>query len=200
MTGTAVTAPAPIADQRWLEAQIGERAWWQSVDRTPLIRELSTWYAGLLGITATETWNKTILDLGGGPMPLALLLQLPFDWLTVVDPLCTLFRPDPLHNVARIAMAAEDFNSGRADEVWGYNVLQHVIDPALVISVAKRHAAYTVRWFDWVETPVEKHNPHSIKADWLIEQFPASDWGVTAQTGFNAAHRQHYVALIATKR
>lgn len=194
---TLVTAPVAIPDVRWLLAQEGERDWWKASDRSQLIRGLSAWYAELLGITPAVTWNKTILDLGGGPMPLALLLGLPFDWLTVVDPLCTLFRPDPLPNVCRVAITAEDFNSGLAAEVWGYNVLQHVIDPAAVIEVAKRHCASTVRWFDWTETRIEKHHPHSISADWLASQFDG--WRVRERRGYHTAHRQHYVAIIAER-
>jgi hypothetical protein len=188
---------AAISDLRWLEAQTGERAWWQSTNREPLIRELATWYATLLGITAKGVCGKMILDLGGGPMPLAILLGLPFGWLTVVDPLATLLKPDPLPNVARYAITAEDFNSGLAAEVWGYNVLQHVVDPAAVIAVAKRHAADRVRWFDWVETPVAKHHPHSIRADWLVSQF--AGWQVSETRGFHAGHQQHYVALVAER-
>lgn len=199
-TGTAVTAPQAVADSRWLEAQEGEREWWKASDRRHLIRRLSTWYAELLGINATVTEGKTILDIGGGPMPLALLLDLPFDWLTVVDPLCTLYRPHPLPNVARVAIAAEDFNSGKADEVWGYNVLQHVIDPAAVLETAKRHAAGKVRWFDWTDTPIEKHHPHTITADWLISQFPAPEWRLLlSRRGYHTAHKQYYCAVVAER-
>jgi hypothetical protein len=192
-----MTHVAPISDLRWLEAQQGERRWWQATDRAPLIREMASWYAGLLRITPDAVAGKTVIDLGGGPMPLAVLLGLPFGWLTVVDPLATLLRPDPLPNVARYAITAEDFNSGSAAEVWGYNVLQHVLDPAAVIAVAKRHTRDRVRWFDWVETPVVKHHPHSISADWLVEQF--AGWEVSETRGFHAGHQQHYVALVAER-
>ena len=194
-----VIEPGAIDDGRWLVAQEGERNWWQATDRRALIRELSIWYAQLLGITPATIAGKMILDVGGGPLPLALLLDLPFGWLTVVDPLATLFRPDPLPNVARYAIAAEDFNSGLAAEVWGYNVLQHVIDPAAVIAVAKRHAADRVRWFDWTDTPIEDHHPHSISADWLVSQFDG--WQVSEQRGVKTVGKltQSYVALVAER-
>lgn len=193
-----MTAPAAIPDVRWMLAQEGEREWWLSADRSHFIRELAPWYAELLQITPEAVTGKTVLDLGGGPLPLVVLLKLPVHFLTVVDPLATLFRPDPLPNVSRVTVAAEDYIGGQADEVWGYNVLQHVIDPAAVLETAKRHALRRIRWFDWTDTKREKHHPHSIKADWLVAQF--AGWRlVSERRGYHTGHQQHYVALIADR-
>jgi len=76
-----------IDTQRWQEAQAGELAFWNSADRTDLARYLDTIYAKELQITPDAVAGLSVLDLGGGPMPLASLLNLPTASLTVVDPL-----------------------------------------------------------------------------------------------------------------
>jgi hypothetical protein len=168
-----------------------------------MIRELDEWYATLLDITPATTAGRTIIDLGGGPWPLAVTLDLPFERLVVVDPLCRgLFPVDYRADVLRVAMPAEDWIGMPADEVWGYNVLQHVMDPSLVMDTARRHAASVVRWFDWTDTVVEAHHPHSIRAEWLLCQFPDDRWEIVSEVHGSVLQpiEQSYVAVVARRR
>jgi hypothetical protein len=185
-----------ITETRWQEAQKGERKFWESEDRTALVLELDALYLRELEIEPSAVAGIKVLDLGGGPLPLAVVANLPLHQYTVVDPMSTV---DTLHRssltVERVTMAAEDYVGSPVGEAWGYNVLQHVIDPARVIATAKAHAR-RVRWFDWVDTPIESHHPHSISADWLREQF--ADWRIVSdRTG--TSHNQKYIALIAER-
>lgn len=191
-TATQVT---PVSATRWAEAQEGERVWWRRYSRTPIVKQLHELYAAELQIT--ETAGRSILDVGGGPKPLAVALGLPFASLTVVDPLATFLHPHAMANVSYATVAAEQYAGPQVDEAWGYNVLQHVIDPERVIAVAKQHSR-RVRWFDWVDTPIAPHHPHSLSADWIVGQF--ADWVVVSEKrGHVDAYAQSYVALIAER-
>ena len=84
---TANLTVTAIDTQRWQEAQAGELEFWQSADRTELARYLDRIYMAELGITMDAVRGLSVLDLGGGPMPMARLFDLPIAALTVVDPL-----------------------------------------------------------------------------------------------------------------
>jgi hypothetical protein len=178
-------------------AQQCERDWWTAANRRDDAEKSAPWYAERLGIG--ETAKLDILDLGGGPFPIGVLLDLPCRSYTVVDPLATLpMMPPTRLNILRETVAAEDYEGPMVDEAWGYNVLQHVIDPAAVLETAKRHAR-VVRWFDWVETTVYPVHPHSITADWLVAQFDG--WQITREERGteHVPHAQSWVAVVAER-
>jgi hypothetical protein len=190
---------AAISDARWAIAQQCERDWWSARDRRAEAEQSAPWYAERLGITETD--GLRILDLGGGPFPIGALLALPCASYTVVDPLATMpmaFTGGLV--IDRVPVAAEDYVGAVVDEVWGYNVLQHVLDPAAVLETAKRHAERAVRWFDWVETGVYPVHPHSLSADWLRAQF-ADGWRITTDErgSVEVPHTQSYIALVAER-
>ena len=193
-----MTVPA-VSLARWQEAQKGEAEFWQSEDRTALCRQLDATYAKELQINEHTVAGLSVLDIGGGPYPIAQLLTLPVAHVTVVDPLPYADIQDP-PNVTRIVQAAESYSGPVFDEVWGYNVLQHVIDPAAVLRTAKAHAGNMVRWFDWVETKIESHHPHSLQAEWIRAQFDDGWRVLTFTRGTMMVGRvQRFVALIAER-
>lgn len=195
MGAPAITA---ISDARWAEAQAGELAFWEAADRRQLARQLDRVYMQTLGITADTVRGRSVLDLGGGPLPLAALFALPVASYTVVDPLPVVEQLT--YPMLRIVAPAETYFGPPVDEVWGYNVLQHVIDPAAVLRSAKEHGRL-VRWFDWVDTPIEDHHPHSLSADWLREQFDGwrivSDQRQAIPVGLS--YPQSYIAIVAER-
>lgn len=155
---------------RWMEAQAIEWAWWQ---RTPAreaeIRQGHAWLRGLLDLSPATVAGASVTDLGGGAWPIVGDADLPLGRRIVVDPLVV---PGwPAQDVTRVVSAAEDYSGPCTEEVWGYNVLQHVRDPEAVIRVALAHAERTIRWFEYVGTPIEAHHPHSIDAHWLRGAF-----------------------------
>lgn len=190
--------PSAISDDRWAEAQAGELHFWQSANRAALCQKLDTMYAEWLGINETMAKGRTVLDVGGGPMPLGVLFDLPLKAYTVLDPLPHVETGIPNHlNMIRVQCAAEEFTGGQHDEAWGYNVLQHVIDPAAVIATAKAHAN-VVRWFDWVDTPIESHHPHSVSAQWITAQF--ADWQILSNCReYASKYKQTFCAIVARR-
>jgi hypothetical protein len=198
-----------ISEARWQEAQRYEAAWWAefSASRGPdnLAADIAAGHhftAGLLDIRKATVAGATVIDIAGGPHPLGVQFQLAH--YVVVDP-----GDYPDDGIIRIRVCAEDYadtsdddDEVGVDEVWGYNVLQHVRDPAAVMATARRCALRTIRWFDVVETPIYPVHPHSIKADWLRAELSRDGFRIVQDidgSRFIDGHRQKWVALIAER-
>lgn len=174
------------------EHQEYERQWWGDCTNTFSEEARQITYAHRMGLVNTPDsytgrWpqydmvGKSILDLGGGPSSM-LLKTVNADSMAVVDP-C----PYPEWTRRRYALAgivvfeepAESFSTQEHfDEVWIYNVLQHVDDPSKVIDCAKKHGSL-LRIFDWVNTPPSLGHPHTLTKSLL------DDWiGGDGEVGF----------------
>lgn len=160
-----------LAPTRWQEAQAAEREYWYATDPVTQMRRReeerlrAAWIADLLGITPETVAGRTVLDIGGGPQPIVAWSSLALARRVLVDPMP--LNPEDaaaLAHVSRATVPAEDYVGPEMDEAWGYNVLQHVQCPALVLATAKRQAR-TVRWFEWVHQPTSVVHPHVITAD-----------------------------------
>lgn len=197
-----------LTHERWLEAQRHELEWWHKVEpqHPQLLHNLAYFYQQKLHISAAGCVGQTVTDIGGGPRPLAIIRGLPVEHLVIVDPL-TIGVIDTNHVVKHWTTSrsmAETYEGPPTDEVWGYNVLQHVQNPLAVLQTAKAHALKRVRWFDWVDTPVAPHHPHSIDKDWLLEQLvPLSTdpiWRTEyAEVGTHPEHNQRFVAVVIAR-
>lgn len=134
-------------------------------------------YARRMGLTEFGPWphlelaGRSVLDLGGGPVSM-LLKTVNGGALTVVDPCRYPHWVDLRYKVAGIhwlRMPAERFEAAlQYDECWIYNVLQHVVDPERVISVA-RDSARVLRIFEWVGIPADELHPHRLDPKLLNE-------------------------------
>lgn len=133
-------------------------------------------YAKFMGWSAVKEGSR-IVDIGGGPV--SLLLKTPRVYGTVVDPLPIPEWTVHRYRAAKISyfqMEAEDFTGTGYDEVWIYNVLQHVRDPERVIHVAQR-AAPVIRLFEWIDIPPYPGHPHRLTAQGLRQwlKYPRKD-------------------------
>lgn len=63
---------------------------------------------------------------------------------------------------------AEACDFPNVDEVWLFNVLQHVLDPLVIIEKAKK-AAGKIRFFEPINTPLDKCHLHSFTLDYFKE-------------------------------
>jgi hypothetical protein len=198
---------ATVTSDRWQRAQNAELKWWtEPGEQEQRLRDRiddAAWYAGLLNIAAVTVRDRHVLDIGGGPLPIAQALSLPLARLTVLDPM-RYHAPAPVgvpFPTQRIYEPAEVCTlKDSHEEVWGYNVLQHVIAPEAVIATAKR-AAPVVRWLDWVNTPVHEIHPHTMSANWLRMQF-ATGWRITFDTEGTIRRpgwSHHFIALVAER-
>jgi hypothetical protein len=191
-----------ISEARWQVAQQHEAAWWAefraSRGADNLAADIAAGHhftAGMLDIRRETVRGKTILDIAGGPYPLG--EWFPLARYAVLDP-----AEYPGH-VERIRECAEEYRGAAYQEVWGYNVLQHVKDPSAVMATARRCALDTIRWFDVVETPIYPVHPHSIAADWLRAELSRDGFRIVQDidgSRFIDGHRQKWVALVAERQ
>jgi hypothetical protein len=93
----------------------------------------------------------------------------------VVDPLEIPNWADARYRLADIRYVNTTAESTRElnqvnplDEIWMYNVLQHVQDPERVVRRIRATGAHA-RLFDWVDTVVNVLHPHSISSSKLNE-------------------------------
>lgn len=163
----------------WEKAQEWEKEWWGGCVNTYGEEEKQLLYANRMGLKTFhdgkspynfDLGGALVLDVGGGPC--SLLLKCRNVKGVVIDPLpfpAWVLERYKLVSIEFMQMAAEDLDAEDFDEVWIYNVLQHVQSPELVISNAQR-AARLIRIFEWVDTPMNEGHLHSLKEAWLNER------------------------------
>ncbi|SRR5581483_6012321 len=195
-----------ITLDRWHAAQALERRYWAEGGpaRRAEERLRRQFYAGLLGITRETVGGKSVLDLGAGPEGLALQKQeLGLRAAVAVDPLRFSDQDEQRYadaGVARVFAAAEELTPGEYDEVWIYNLLQHVRDPVCVVRVAQASARERIRLFEWVATPVTEVHPHSTDAVELLGLFEG--WHLSVLIGGlyrTPSWEQQFLALVAER-
>lgn len=178
------------------EHQAYERDWWGDCLNTFSEEAKQITYAHRMGLVNTPTnarWpvydlgGRSVLDLGGGPSSL-LLKCVNRGRCAVVDP-C----PYPAWTRRRYAHAgitlfeqpAENYLSRQGfDEVWIYNVLQHVENPEQVIACAHQHGD-RLRIFEWIDIPPTLGHPHMLTKD-LLDEWIGGD-GQVAHVDENSA-------------
>lgn len=177
-----------MSNQQWDAAQEGEAGYWGNCNnfRTwgeftkgelygremDLYREFGDAYGEL------NMQGRSILDVGGGPISMTLRCY-NSHLMVVADPITW---PPPVHRrylnagIQFLQVAGEDLPPPvrEYDEVWIYNVLQHVRDPQQVIEKAKAYVAQgggRLRIFEWLNIPADKCHPHVLTEMMLCEAF-----------------------------
>jgi len=192
----------------WTQAQRAEREYWCPTDadawvmRRAAEQEQLALYAGLLGLTPDRVRGRSVLDLGCGPQGLLLTMAPFLRRGMAVDPLMFAGQDEARYAAAgilRIIEPAETFrapNDERFDEVWCYNVLQHVMDPERVLETARMHADW-VRLFEWLHVPASVVHPHVITVP-MIERAFAGWREVRRVHGIARAHgwSQQFLAAV----
>lgn len=135
-------------------------------------------YAHLMGLTENieevkiDLKNKTVLDVGCGPVSL-LLRSFNFKKAIGIEPLDygdEIKKVFLNHNINLLNIPAEemDFNENEFDEIWLYNVLQHVYDPVLILEKIQKFGK-TIRLFEWLDIPPHLGHPHMFTEDFFIK-------------------------------
>jgi len=163
----------------WEDDQKWEGDWWGDCINTWGEEQKQRHYATGMGLTELsnsqhsfyyDLEGKSILDIGGGPTSL-LLKCVNRGVSKVIDPLA---YPDWVAarydhaSISYTQMKGEDVQATGFGEVWIYNVLQHVIDPVLVIRNAQR-AGKIIRLFEWLEIGVAPGHPHNLLEEQMNE-------------------------------
>lgn len=119
--------------------------------------------------------DLSVLDIGCGPF--SLLQRFKAKRAVAVDPLHFGELEEAYAGIERIYACGEDLDAslGEFDEVWIYNVLQHVKDPARILENASR-LGKRVRLFEWTYIPPYTGHLHMLTPDLL--KAPFKDWTV----------------------
>jgi hypothetical protein len=119
--------------------------------------------------------GKKILESGGGCYPASYFCS-GLKKAVNVEPLCNEF-PDEIKlklsakNIECVSTPFEDYKTRiKFDEVWFFNVLQHVKDPIIQIENAKK-IANAIRVFEPIDTTTNNEHPHSFNIEFFKEHF-----------------------------
>jgi 2-polyprenyl-3-methyl-5-hydroxy-6-metoxy-1,4-benzoquinol methylase len=170
----------PISEKEWESHNKWEREWWGDCKDTFDEQLKQQTYAELMKLPqfavhrhGYNLHGMSVLDIGGGPVSL-LLRCYNYRRAVVVDP-CTF----PQWVMDRYSMAKIEYFKDQAeiitfaekfDEVWLYNCLQHVQDPARVIEMARR-SAKKIRVAEVIEIGVYLGHPQNLTKDILDSLF-----------------------------
>lgn len=166
-----------ITEERWHEAQVDEQA---MHDRVSMEEGLAMWgkdykiYFSRLGMTWHQG-GKTIIEVGCAGFP-ALHFCSGYEKGYLVEPMPSenLLSIAGMHDRLEVVKQKfEDVEIKGADEIWLFNVLQHVKDPNLFLKKA-RELAPVVRFFEPVNWPTCSFHPHTFTYDYYERQFSAA--------------------------
>lgn len=202
--------------EEWQAGNAKEHAWWGDCTNTADEEKkqeiyvehmgLNEYRQGNLGWLSEPLWleGKSVLDIGGGPVSLLLKCK-NLGRAVVLDPG---HWPDwvmgryEAAGIGYVRELAEDADLGVVfDEVWLYNVLQHVRDPAQVIGTALKHG-HTVRVWEWLGGEANESHPHILSKVFLDGCLGTSgrkrkmDWERYLPTAYSACVQMKHVSRV----
>ena len=228
-----IPPPRPEAKTGWAAEQDWERNWWGLEWGPHWDEEIKKQkaYFRLIGFPDDGDFgDKTILDVGCGPV--SMLLRTKHGFSRGVDPLAVSEATkaryanyvDPFGNANRVEFlnikaeempipgstgwSPELIGVGRTfDEIWEYNVAQHVDDP---FEIWRRmllcaHAGTIFRVFEWIDLGVCPGHPWNLTEDMFWKVFGGDDferpiWNVGCLRDFGGTATNKYLALVAVKK
>lgn len=171
-----------VTDEEWKECQKYERESWGNdiyiTDDNVEVEKQNT-YAKLMEIVTDEHFdkidlqNKSILDVGCGPVSLLLRCK-NFKRAVGIEPLFYSEQVNEIYkksNIELLQIPAEnmDFKTNEFDEVWMYNVLQHVKSPGAILEKLIQYGS-VIRIFEWINIPAHEGHPHMLTAQYFIQK------------------------------
>lgn len=201
--------------KQWEIAQNWELDWHDSCVNSQYEEEKQLVYAEKMGLVRTPTPktpynfdlnNISVLDIGSGPYSL-LLKCANYKSCVVSDPLMNSFpkwvRERYLHmGINHLSSSGEELltvlKDKIFDEVWIYNVLEHVYDPKSVLDCALE-LGKTVRIFEWLDTPYHIGHPQTLSEQSLNKWLGGTGkteilrrGGATGKAYFGVFKGKHY--------
>jgi len=150
--------------KQWNEAQKWEAGWWGNCINSLAEEMKELMYVPRMGLKFILDKRKgtpylidmkgaSVLDVGGGPI--SILLKCVNVKGKVIDPIKF---PDWVYERYKCAgiefeiIKGEDIKEKGFDEVWLYNVLQHVENPEKVVQNCRK-AGKIIRIYEWIDIP-----------------------------------------------
>lgn len=200
---------------KWEKAQKWEKDWHGNCVNTYQEECKQFLYAEKMGLVRApnnktifrfDLEEKSILDIGGGPVSLLLKcqhqnLKFPTRRKIVIDPLEFPHWVEQRYKEAGIEFyqtKGEDFFFPfELDEIWIYNVLQHCEDPKKIIENAKE-AGKLIRIFEWLDTLPNEGHPNKL-TEKELNQWLEGEGRVETLNGQNYCVGKAYYGIFPTK-
>lgn len=164
----------------WKDEQHFEKDWWGDCTNSYTEETKQITYAKKMGLKTDWDYGHypvitlppiRILDIGGGPVSMLLKCK-GFKYGKVVDPCEYPTWIDERYKIKNITydrIKGEDIPTAITyDEVWIYNVLQHVDSPEEIIKRARK-VSKLIRIFEWIDMPPVEGHPHTLTEEKLNE-------------------------------
>lgn len=165
---------------KWKQAQEWERSWWGNCQNTLAEQLKELVYVEKMGLHFSLDRRKgtpyeidmegvSVLDVGGGPISILLMCKNVKG--KIIEPLeypSWVYERYKTANLKYEVIKAEDMKEEDWDEVWIYNVLQHVEDPRKVIENSKK-AGDLIRIFEWIDIMPSSGHIHTLTEKKLNE-------------------------------
>jgi len=172
-----------ISEERWKTAQ--ENEFKHHVAREDLMHSYSQSYNIIfdyLGINKEDLKNKSVLEIGPAFYPALFSVQTKESH--VIEPLFDQF-PEEIKNIYNFKkinvfknMAEElDKLNIKVDEIWIFNLLQHVQDPEKIL-INSYSVSSVVRIFEPIDWPTDICHPHTFSKKFFEDIFPKTNFKV----------------------
>lgn len=165
-----------ITKQRWLDAQHEELN--DHINGNYNLNFYNNIYNNifsLLKINNNEFEDKTIIEVGPALYPC--LVNVKTQKSIVIEPLFDFFPPHikslySINNIACITQPLEEIedNLFNCDEIWVFNIMQHIIDPDLFIDKCIM-LSKIIRIFEPIDCPTNNSHPHTYSIDYFLNKF-----------------------------
>lgn len=151
-----------ISNERWKQAQAEERKQ-HTYSYDEGVRHYKKSYDNYLKYLGTDYNHegKTIVEIGCADFPA--LQHVDALIKIVIEPMPSTKLVDICreHNIDLIAEPVEQIRMPLSDEIWLFNVLQHVIDPDTFIDKCKA-STKLIRFFEPLNYPADVCHPHVL--------------------------------------
>lgn len=166
----------PITKNRWIEAQEGEKNFHikESVEHSfESYKNAYGYYFKYLEIDP-DLKGKSVIEIGPGRIS-SLLFCENYSDSYIIEPteyegIEHLYSDPKLHIIKK---TAEEWDFEKVDEVWLFNLLQHVQDPDLLISKCKKNSTI-IRFFEPLDLPTDNEHPFTFNLNDFNEYFGES--------------------------
>lgn len=172
-----------ITQERWQQAQEAERKFHNESFDEGYAHYMKSYqqYFKYLGIDPNTFSSNKIVEIGPANFPALAYYRNNNVGSIIIEPL-------PSEYLKRFGIPIKtepaEYCEYEADEVWLFNVLQHVLDPNLIVERAKKQAK-VIRFFEPTNYGVDECHPHNLTMemfnDWFgacVKYYPKNDTAV----------------------
>jgi hypothetical protein len=164
----------PISIEQWKVAQQLEKDWHQNKPLDEMVKSMAITYQKYFKYLDIpyDLGNKSVVEIGPAKVA-GLSFCKNYGKSYIIEPIVfedTAKYYEDKPNLTFIREPAEKCEFPKADEVWLFNLLQHVIDPLEIINRCKKNAK-VVRFFEAINTGTNEIHPFAFSYDFFCDQF-----------------------------